>query len=899
MRLIQKGFVKNKLLPSTDIVKLISQFVPLKKSGADYVCCCPFHNEKTPSCHVHPSRQFYHCFGCGAHGNALDFVMKYKNLEFRDAVEEVARFSGVEIEYEENSSPESRKREEAKNNYYQWMDKIASYFTDQLFKKENEHALNYFMQKRGLSIEVIRNARLGYAPDSFNYLDQSMRLDPEAKKILVDLGIMKNSERDNGSPYTFFRDRVMFPIFDVRGRIIAFGGRALSDDAKAKYLNSPETAIFKKGREIFGLYECLHATSNRPSSVTVVEGYMDAIALRQAGFNNVVATLGTAFTAEHLKLLFRYTDRVDLCFDGDEAGKKASWKAAQVVAPEIKDSNKEARFLFMKPTYDPDTYVRSFGKAGFESLVSSSISLAEFIILHEKQSYDISDPNKRSQFIFSIISISKALSSASMRLVLQQLLKEYLKLSDAQMQDLLNDESIEPSRDFLAEDSRFKPNTFNQGTDLRYQNQGNNGFGGGQFNNQMPQQAPYQQNNNFSRGFDNNRFNRPFDRYQNGPREVVSDNCWPVWARKKPMLGPRVIPFIKSDGTSEFISLSHAPISDEDRARAAKLNHGLVVQQSPYENTKGGLMSYAEFEQRARMEKLEQAQNTPGAQYMNLGPDGMPLSDNNVHQEEFTGEYYEGGRGPKGDINAQQEYQERLNAGAQLNTNKVRSFLIDDALAAPTWVTPYELANFPTVLGRNFNYQEVNPSSYNLLTFMIQDPNMVQAVYDRYKFNSYITFLSRFKVPEFPAILRVFNLIRTQKSINTGNLIEEFRNTDFEPLFNYLLLVEMLIPRENGAEPSPDAKGEYFGRLMLTLINDCAMHRSQEIEALKGNLEHKEDWDEVQRMQHIRKITSTILPSANKSQQLNHGQISKSCKCILRASAKPRHQVFKPNACGL
>ncbi|MCK0534427.1 MULTISPECIES: DNA primase [unclassified Anaerobiospirillum] len=452
MPIIKKDYIKNRLIPHIDLVKLVNQFINLKKSGADYTCCCPFHNEKTPSFHVNPRRQTFTCYGCNEWGNAIDFVMKYKNIGFVDAVEELSRFAGLEVEYEEGSGRQFDS-EKANKKAYELMDRVAAYFTDAL--NRNPEAMKYFTEQRALSPELITRARLGFAPDSWDYVAREIARDPSEYRELVELGIQVDRVEDDGRHVckSFFRGRVMFPIFDIKGRIIAFGGRVFANDFGPKYLNSPETKIFKKRKELFGLYETLQATRNRPEKVVVVEGYMDAIALRQAGFNNIVATLGTAITADHLKTLFRYTGKVICCFDGDEAGKKATWRALQAVTPVLEKSDKEVSFINMPAGHDPDTLVRSEGKEAFEREIKMAVSYSESIILHESKVYDISDPNQRVRFLSSVLSIIKAMKSFSMRMVTLQVLSSYVGTDESTLKEMLNDESITPAAEFMGMDN--------------------------------------------------------------------------------------------------------------------------------------------------------------------------------------------------------------------------------------------------------------------------------------------------------------------------------------------------------------------------------------------------------------------------------------------------------------
>lgn len=374
--LIPQSFIDD-LLHRVDIVEVIDKRVSLKKSGKNYSACCPFHNEKTPSFSVQPERQFYYCFGCGAGGNAIGFVMNFDGVEFPQAVETLARDAGLEVPREE-SKAEARRHSE-NNKLLDVLEQAGSYYQQQLRKHEKrDEAVNY-LRSRGLSGEIARDFGLGFAPPGWDNLLQAIGGSDEADQALLRAGliIQKDNPKDGDERryYDRFRHRIMFPIRDSRGRTVAFGGRVLGDD-KPKYLNSPETPVFHKGSELYGLYEAKQAGS-KFERILMVEGYMDVIALAQMGIRNAVATLGTATSERHLTRLFRQTPEVVFCFDGDEAGRTAAWRALETTLPQMEDGRR-VRFLFLPEGADPDSFVREHGKAEFEEAVSKAAPLEKF-----------------------------------------------------------------------------------------------------------------------------------------------------------------------------------------------------------------------------------------------------------------------------------------------------------------------------------------------------------------------------------------------------------------------------------------------------------------------------------------------------------------------------------------
>jgi DNA primase len=366
MARIPDAFIDD-LLARTDLVEVIGARVPLKRQGREYSARCPFHDERSPSFTVSPIKQFYHCFGCGAHGTAISFLMNYDRLEFLDAVDELAKRVGMEVPrdtQQRNVNPDSI-------DQYAALDAASKFFQQQL--EISDKAIAYF-KSRGVDADTHARFGLGYAPDGFSALRDKLGTDERRMKLLEQVGMF--SRNDKGHVYDKFRDRVMFPIHDRRGRTIAFGGRVLDKDDGPKYLNSPETPLFHKGRELYGLWQVRQANS-KIERLIVVEGYMDVIALFQHGIHQAVATLGTATTPEHAELLFRNAPDVYFCFDGDAAGRRAAGKAMESVLPRMKDG-RQAFFLFLPDGEDPDSLVRTEGAQGFDTRLRDATPLSRF-----------------------------------------------------------------------------------------------------------------------------------------------------------------------------------------------------------------------------------------------------------------------------------------------------------------------------------------------------------------------------------------------------------------------------------------------------------------------------------------------------------------------------------------
>jgi len=377
----------DELIGRSDIAEVIGARVRLKKAGREFKACCPFHEEKTPSFTVSPTKQFYHCFGCGMHGTALGFLMEYEGLGFIDAVEELAGQVGMEIPREAGEQV-ARPRTEA----YATLAEAAAFYRQNL--KKHRVAVDY-LKERGLSGEIAKEFGIGYIPDRWDGLVNSVGADVAARKHLLETGMIKPRQGGDGC-YDMFRHRVMFPIRDPRGRVIAFGGRAIGD-GEPKYLNSPESPLFHKGRELYGLYEARQALRDI-STLLVVEGYMDVVGLAQHGIHNAVATLGTACTEGHLDRLFRIAENVVFCFDGDRAGRKAAWRALENSLTSMREGRR-IEFLFLPEGHDPDSLVRAEGAERFKERMSNALPLSEYLVARLSDETDLDTVDGRARFV--------------------------------------------------------------------------------------------------------------------------------------------------------------------------------------------------------------------------------------------------------------------------------------------------------------------------------------------------------------------------------------------------------------------------------------------------------------------------------------------------------------------
>jgi DNA primase len=409
---------KQELLHRVDIVDVIERYVPLKKGGSNYLACCPFHSEKTPSFTVSPAKQFYHCFGCGVHGNAISFLMEYQGLGYIEAVKDLAESVGMKMpEFEPRA-----KKSESGPDLYALMEQASDYYREQL--KNSPRAIDY-LKGRGLTGKIAARFGIGYAPEGWQNLE---RVFPNyADAALKDAGLVIDAE--GGRRYDRFRDRVMFPILNQRGSVIAFGGRVLGE-GEPKYLNSPETPLFEKGRELYGLPQARHAI-RIAGRVVVVEGYMDVVALAQHGIEYAVATLGTATSPVHVQKLLRQTDEVVFCFDGDAAGRKAAWHALEVSLPYLAD-NKAVRFLFLPPEHDPDSFVREEGSKAFEKKVGEARPLSEFLLDELKGRVDSATAEGRSRLVHEAKPLLQKLAAPALRL---QLLKALAAAAEVSQED--------------------------------------------------------------------------------------------------------------------------------------------------------------------------------------------------------------------------------------------------------------------------------------------------------------------------------------------------------------------------------------------------------------------------------------------------------------------------------
>ncbi len=381
---ISREFIDD-LLVRVDIVDLIDSHVPLKKTGNNYVARCPFHTEKTPSFSVNRNKQFFHCFGCGASGNAISFLMDFSHLDFIEAVEDLANFAGIDVQRESLDINSAYKKDDL-SNLYLLMDRVAAFYVEQL--RLTPKAIDY-LKARSVKGEIARDFILGYAPDKWNALTEKFD-----QQLLIDAGLLVI--KDDGRGYDRFRDRIMFPIRDKRARIIGFGGRVI-DDSLPKYLNSPETSLFHKGKEVYGLYELLEKNS-KPQRILIVEGYLDVIALAQYGINYAVAALGTAASQAHLDLLFRFSSELVFCFDGDRAGREAAWRAMESTFSCLKHG-RQMRIMILPKNHDPDSLVREEGLSGFTARVQSAQPLSDYFFEHFTEELNLSEMEGRAQLI--------------------------------------------------------------------------------------------------------------------------------------------------------------------------------------------------------------------------------------------------------------------------------------------------------------------------------------------------------------------------------------------------------------------------------------------------------------------------------------------------------------------
>ena len=428
--MIPEQFIQE-LLNRVDVVDVVDKSVPLKKAGANYSACCPFHNEKSPSFTVSPTKQFYHCFGCGAHGTAISFLMEYNGLSFVESIHDLAKQVGMVVPQEEQT-PAARESE-AKNKTIKLslqdvLQKAAQYYKAEL--KKSPHAIEY-LKGRGLSGVIAAKFQVGYAPAGWQGL-QAVFSDYD-NEVLETAGLVVENEQ--GKRYDRFRDRIIFPIHNQKGEVIGFGGRVINPEDTPKYYNSPETPLFQKGHELYGLFIARRAIRDA-GRVLVVEGYMDVVALAQYGIDYAVAALGTATTPVHITKLMRQTDEVVFSFDGDNAGRTAAWRAAMNALPALTDSL-ELKFMFLPTGHDPDSYVREFGKDQFEAEVKKAMPLSQYIVKHLSEGNALSSQEDRVRFLNKAEPILKDIKAPRLSLMMRKKIAELAQVSDEEMQSLL------------------------------------------------------------------------------------------------------------------------------------------------------------------------------------------------------------------------------------------------------------------------------------------------------------------------------------------------------------------------------------------------------------------------------------------------------------------------------
>jgi len=421
----------DELIARADIVEVIGSRVQLKKSGREYKACCPFHSEKTPSFWVSPDKQFYHCFGCGKHGTVLGFLMDHDHLAFPEAVEELAARLGLEVPREGGADSSAKRADEP---LYELAAKVARFYVESLAREMRARA---YLERRGLTAESLERFQIGYAPNSWSEVLKRFGTDDNERRRLADIGLIIERERVQAQGgerfYDRFRDRIMFPIRDTRGRVIAFGGRVI-DAGEPKYLNSPETVLFHKGRELYGLYETRRARSTLKRLV-VVEGYMDAVRLHQEGVDYAVATLGTATTPEHFRRIFRLVADVVFAFDGDRAGRAAAWRALQQALPEAREG-RQIRFLFLPDGQDPDTLIATEGRDAFEQRLTAAVPLSEYLVRELSEQSDLGHADGRARFAESARPLYQKLPAGVYRELLLGRLAQVVGLAPERLEAL-------------------------------------------------------------------------------------------------------------------------------------------------------------------------------------------------------------------------------------------------------------------------------------------------------------------------------------------------------------------------------------------------------------------------------------------------------------------------------
>ena len=422
--MIPESFI-NELLNRVDVVDIIDKRVPLKKAGANFVACCPFHQEKTPSFSVSPSKQFYHCFGCGAHGSAIGFLIDHDGLNFIDAVHELAKVAGLTVPNQIDEKPEKKKENLILEDA---LILAKKYYQTKL--KGSPLAIKY-LKSRGLTGEIAKEFSIGFAPEGWNNLNEVFK-DYDNEALIKSGLIVKN---DKGKRYDRFRNRIMFPIYNAKGQLVGFGGRVIDENDTPKYYNSPETALFQKSYELYGLLAARKAIREK-GYVLVVEGYMDVVSLAQHNIRNVVATLGTATTNFHIKKLMRYTPEIIFCFDGDNAGKSAAWRAMNNSLTSVTDEV-QLKFLFLSDQHDPDSYVRENSKEQFEGLAKNATPLTEYVIQYLTQNNDLTSQEARVKFLNEVEPIMDEMASSKLAFLFKKRISVLLDLTLNEIDNLI------------------------------------------------------------------------------------------------------------------------------------------------------------------------------------------------------------------------------------------------------------------------------------------------------------------------------------------------------------------------------------------------------------------------------------------------------------------------------
>ena len=421
--MIPESFIQE-LLNRVDVVDVVDKKVQLKKAGANFVACCPFHKEKTPSFSVSPSKQFYHCFGCGAHGSAISFLIEYDGMTFVEAVNELANAAGLKVPNEQTINPKAVKEHQ---KLEQVMQSANIFFQKQL--RQSKKAIDY-LKARGLTGEIAKEFGIGYAPEGWANLEKHI---PNCDTTdLINAGLAQKNEQ--GKLYDRFRDRIIFPIINEKKAVIGFGGRVINPEDTPKYYNSPETPLFQKSYELYGLINARKAIREK-NYVLVVEGYMDVVALAQHGVKNAVATLGTATTQFHIKKLMRYTQEVVFCFDGDHAGKEAAWRALNNALEALND-NLNLKFLFLPNNHDPDSYIREHSNENFEEMVEASLPFSEYLIKYLTQNNDLSSQEKKVKLLNEVEPILKKINASKLKLLLRKKIATLLELNSQDMNQI-------------------------------------------------------------------------------------------------------------------------------------------------------------------------------------------------------------------------------------------------------------------------------------------------------------------------------------------------------------------------------------------------------------------------------------------------------------------------------